>query len=594
MIIIEHCIAIAAARQLAAYVGLMRIPAPVTGQIVGVALVSRGAVNSNGDTTFDVKKNGVSIFADPADRPKILSGASNGSVVIASEDTVGVTEMVDEITLDLITVPAGGVGGPLWMKIMVAWDNGVSGGSGGEATSIGGEDIYVPPAGYFGDDFNDNIIDPTKWAIWPSVAGITVAEQNNRLELIAASGQTGTTAALKTVALNFTGRTFQAQLVQSGHGTGLTVVFALFTSQGDYWDFEISPGGIMSFNRRLGGTQTPIGSNVDPYDPLVHIYFRFRHDNTAKIIYLETSADNAAWTTRGSVSTSDQSLVDGFVRLQVTTLGTTSVRSTYWDNVLSTIPAPGTIADRSTLMFSQANSRFELTPMPWGVVSDYITGLKLEWLSATGVRIGSGSAYVPGLNKILSLVPVDKTGLTPTANTWYHFYLYQGTDEQPDVEISTTAPAAAYLGTARTKTGDTTRRYIGSLRSADGPGFISFLHTLPQNWILYRTQSYLHGLRIVSSGSATSETTVNCGAVVPVTSRAGYFRFICNAQTLVTGVPDDDDLAGGGGAFGMLNLSAGREAFMLHPLNASQQFSYWHTAAGADTHIDTFGFQFER
>lgn len=68
--------------------------------------VSVSVVNNNGDTTFDVKKNGTTIFASPVDRPKILSGATTGTVTVS----VALAEN-DLIQIDVVAVPLGGIVG---------------------------------------------------------------------------------------------------------------------------------------------------------------------------------------------------------------------------------------------------------------------------------------------------------------------------------------------------------------------------------------------------------------------------------------------------------------------------------------------------
>lgn len=93
----------------------------------------------------------------------------------------------------------------------------------------------------------------------------------------------------------------------------------------------------------------------------------------------------------------------------------------------------------------------------------YIDGLKMVWVSGTALTVTTGSAYIPSLGKVLRATSdIAKTGLSLTASTWYHAYLFSNAGT-PDIELSTTAPAAPYNGTARTKTGDTSRRYVGSV-----------------------------------------------------------------------------------------------------------------------------------
>src|SRR6185503_5347718 len=97
----------------------------------------------------------------------------------------------------------------------------------------------------------------------------------------------------------------------------------------------------------------------------------------------------------------------------------------------------------------------------------YIDGLKMEWISGTQIRVTTGAAYVPGPKRIAELATAVTLTPSLSANTWYHLYLTVS-GATVGVESVTTAPAAPYMGMARSKTGDTSRRYLGSyLTKAD-------------------------------------------------------------------------------------------------------------------------------
>lgn|GEM_PF-6913337 len=89
-------------------VGARSIPAPFAGQLVRLVF-SVGAANSAGASTFDVKKNGVSIFSSPAERPSIASGQRS---VVVSGLEIEVAEN-DVISWDAVGVPLGGLAAPV-------------------------------------------------------------------------------------------------------------------------------------------------------------------------------------------------------------------------------------------------------------------------------------------------------------------------------------------------------------------------------------------------------------------------------------------------------------------------------------------------
>lgn len=79
------------------------------------------------------------------------------------------------------------------------------------------------------------------------------------------------------------------------------------------------------------------------------------------------------------------------------------------------------------------------------------------------VTMGSGSCYLPNTRRLISDGSSSVTLVNPTVSTWYFAYAYESSPGVASLELSTTAPDAPYGSTARTKTGDLTRRYIGSV-----------------------------------------------------------------------------------------------------------------------------------
>lgn len=109
-----------------------------------------------------------------------------------------------------------------------------------------------------------------------------------------------------------------------------------------------------------------------------------------------------------------------------------------------------------------------------------IRGLQLS-LAPDGMNVTTspGVFFLPGTQRVAydgsatASLPV-----TPTANTFYHLYGYAGSNGMGLLEFDTVAPDPPYLGTARTKTGDATRRYLGTCRSESTSRFRSGRHIL--------------------------------------------------------------------------------------------------------------------
>lgn len=150
-----------------------------------------------------------------------------------------------------------------------------------------------------------------------------------------------------------------------------------------------------------------------------------------------------------------------------------------------------------------------------GIPTDYITGLTLTWLSGTSVRVEAGEAWIPGLGAALATTGITKNVIL-SASTWYHLYYYNNAGTA-DFEFSTTAPDVPYKGCARTKPSDTSKRYIGSIRTDVGQAFIRFRTVacgprLEMNWVVQNNSA---PYRLLAGGTATAVTNVDCSALLP-------------------------------------------------------------------------------
>lgn len=233
------------------------------------------------------------------------------------------------------------------------------------------------------------------------------------------------------------------------------------------------------------------------------------------------------------------------------------------------------------------------------IPAGYIDGLQLVWVSATALTVKSGAAYVQSLGKVLKASSdIAKTGLSLSATTVYHVYYFSNAGT-PDVEISTTAPATAYNGTARSKTSDTSRRYIGSILTDGSGNIISFVHSRTQGRIDYRTAigGSTNPLQVLNNGRATTGTNVSCSAVVPSTAThmvAFLFNDSTTAQTVVFAASDGPTLTS---ANWEGFCASGSQAMGTIRLDSSQRFSYAYLASPsgvAGFTVRVSGYCFER
>src|SRR6185437_13128559 len=126
----------------------------------------------------------------------------------------------------------------------------------------------------------------------------------------------------------------------------------------------------------------------------------------------------------------------------------------------------------------------------------YIDGLQMQWVSGTSITVTSGNAYIPSLANVLAAPnAMTLSGLSLTASTWYHVYLYSNSGT-PAIECVTTVPVL-YNGTAYQKTGDNSRRYVGSVRTNASASIQPFQMDSGGN-IFYSVAPNTNGLRALS------------------------------------------------------------------------------------------------
>jgi len=224
----------------------------------------------------------------------------------------------------------------------------------------------------------------------------------------------------------------------------------------------------------------------------------------------------------------------------------------------------------------------------------YIDGLFPEYVNGTSLRVTSGSAYIPSLGYAVEVpAAITKSSLALAANTWYYVYLYLNAGV-PDIEIVTTAPDTPYSGRARAKTGDASRRYLMSVKTNGSSNIFNF--DLTNGNVLYKNAQDAAPFRVLSAGTATTETSVSLSGCVPVTARSGIVRLInlATAGNAYTGTSDDS--AAGPPTSGMAALTPGEKMILSHALDASQAMTYWYASAptGTGFFIDVYGFLLDR
>lgn len=245
-------------------------------------------------------------------------------------------------------------------------------------------------------------------------------------------------------------------------------------------------------------------------------------------------------------------------------------------------------------------------PQKNSVFETHIQGLQLTWNTPGNngnlLTVSSGSAWIPSLGRVYN-VPSTITGPTQTlgASAFHYVYLYDNSGT-PAIEISTTAPPAPYKGNARTKTSDTSRRFIGAvLTDATGtPVMRPFVHLGDE--MIYTSLALSSPYRVLNgAGPGVSNTTQSLAAICP----PGVTTDILAMLTVVTGATAglcmvEYFLTAGSrvGILGVYISSAsqfGLTTATLPVLTTTPSFIYSTTGpSGSTFYVDVSGYKFVR
>jgi len=202
-------------------------------------------------------------------------------------------------------------------------------------------------------------------------------------------------------------------------------------------------------------------------------------------------------------------------------------------------------------------------------ITTVIDGLQLIWNSATSIGVGVGAGYAENGDWIDVTSAITKASLSLSNSTWYHVYVYLSAGVA-SAEVVTTAPVA-WKGTAYSKTGDTSRRYVGSVLTDSSGNVKKFIHMLSSNMMLYMKFALNAApQRVLTTGTASTATAVSLTSIVPVTASMPYLRVVSTAdQSLYTG---DDN---GTGSTQMSTVSQSGNTIaqtieLLHTMDSSQ------------------------
>lgn len=189
---------------------------------------------------------------------------------------------------------------------------------------------------------------------------------------------------------------------------------------------------------------------------------------------------------------------------------------------------------------------------PEGSVNvDFISGLQLECVNGTTIKVKSGACCLQSSGNLIELASdqniTDNTAYNTQMPTLVDVYMGVDSSGVPVFDlvavltavINNQVPPAPYRGTARSKYGDTAKRYIGCYVKNTSNGILNF--TRIENDILYRQDTTLAPFRIVNGNQfGTTPNSVNVGNMVAYKCKAAYVR-VDNEATygwVCLGTPD--------------------------------------------------------
>lgn len=224
-----------------------------------------------------------------------------------------------------------------------------------------------------------------------------------------------------------------------------------------------------------------------------------------------------------------------------------------------------------------------------------IEGLQLIWNSGTSLSIGTGICYAENGDKINVTSALTASSLSLSNSTWYHVYVYLS-GGSPAMEVVTTAPVA-WKGTAYSKTGNTSRRYIGSVKTNGSGSVYEFEHNPVENFIFYRNVQYTASpFRVASSVTAATATAASVSGIVPVTANFLYYRFTSSGdQVFYVGYNSSLSSSNWAGAL-QIGSTIQQQAYIKVPQDGSQNIYYkFNTTVGVgNASIDINGYYFKR
>lgn len=218
-----------------------------------------------------------------------------------------------------------------------------------------------------------------------------------------------------------------------------------------------------------------------------------------------------------------------------------------------------------------------------------ICGFKMTYVSPNSISVSSGSAALANGINLYSKNSISKSGLSLSQFNWYHIYVFYSNPTTVDIEISLVEPVQ-YFGTAKNKNGDTSKRYIGTIRAGAGGSIIRFTHNHESGVIKYTNQ--LSENNVLNLGKATTTTAIPCSNSIPSTSSIGSFIMETGESDLAF-VSNPDISTNLSSSFNLF-IRATKQICVDFPVSSNRSINYMLNPSTTGLSVWCTGYYFER
>ena len=252
---------------------------------------------------------------------------------------------------------------------------------------------------------------------------------------------------------------------------------------------------------------------------------------------------------------------------------------------IDTVQPNGKRGETQRPAFTKVNAAIDMLS---SLSSGSILGLTMEYLGVASVRLYGGSCHVQSSDVMVQIQTQDLTiaGIQPF--TAYHLYV-DGAGSTPAAVFSTAAPSAPFAGNARSMTGNTARRYIGTVITNAS----AQIHRFQQNGdeVSYLTNN-ANPFRVLSGGTAAVRTAVSLSNIVPPTANYAQVMIINNAnEQLFVDIPE----LGNVGAVSRYSCQGGQRVCLTTAApSRTLQYFYGSSPTGGGAFIDVYSYRYLR